>query len=119
MLLLKEINSNGVAVIEANGKFTVEDTQRIFPQLETALENHEKLHFYIDLRDLSGTELTALKEDLQFDIKYGDRFGRVAIVGERSWQDWATKIFSLFFNTPTRFFEQTETEQAWQWVNGH
>ncbi len=38
MLRLKEINSTGVAVTEADGKFTLKDTEQIFPKLETADE---------------------------------------------------------------------------------
>tara|TARA_B100000287_G_C20421754_1_gene697815 strand:- start:43 stop:216 length:174 start_codon:yes stop_codon:yes gene_type:complete len=56
MLRLKEINSNAVAVLEASGKLTQEDYQKILPELETAFDEHEKVHFYIALRDLSDME---------------------------------------------------------------
>jgi stage II sporulation SpoAA-like protein len=70
MLGLKEINSNGVVVLEASGKITREDCHKVFPKLEAGFDDHESLHFYIDLRDLSGMELVALKEDLRFDVKH-------------------------------------------------
>lgn len=118
MFTLKEINTNGVAVLEASGKYTKEDNQKVFPALEAALEDHGKLHFYIEIDDLSGAEAGALKEDLLFDIKHKDRYGRIAVVGERSWQEWVTKMSDLLFDSPVRFYEKAEANDAWEWVNG-
>lgn len=118
MFRLKEINANGVAVLDASGKYTKKDNQRVFPELEAALEDHGKLHFYMEIGDLSGAEFGALKEDLLFDIKHKDRYGRIAVVGERSWQEWATKLSDFFFDAPVRFYEKAEANDAWNWVNG-
>ena len=106
MLRLKEINSNGVAALEAGGKLTQEDYQKVLTESEAALDNHEKLHFYIELRELSGMEPAALNEDAYFDVKYRDRYGKVAVVGQRTWQEWATRLSDFLFAAPVRFIRE-------------
>jgi hypothetical protein len=41
----------------------------------------------------------------------------MAIVGDKSWERWGTKISSQFFDPEMRCFNQDEKEMAKAWVN--
>ena len=54
---------------------------------------------------------------LAFDAKHKNDLGKTAIVGDSKWEEWATDIASLFFDADMKFFEESESVQAWRWVN--
>lgn len=88
-------------------------------ELETALNQHESLNFYVELDGFSRIEIAALKEDLSFDFEHKDRFGKLVVAGEWRLEEWATKMSDLAFDAPMRFFESAESKQAGEWVNSH
>lgn len=103
--------------ITARGKLTKEDYAGLLPQLEHMLETHGPLRFYIKLEDFSGFEMGALWEDIKFDYKHKNMYGKTAIVGEKKWEEWGTKISSLFFDSEMKFFSKDQEDEAWKWVN--
>ena len=117
MLRIDGLNEDKVLTITVGGKLTKQDYTQLLPQVAQMLDEHGKLHFYLKLEDFSGFEMAAMWEELKFDIKYKDRFGKVAVVGEKEWEKWGTKISAIFFPSETRFFYKDQTTQAWQWIN--
>ncbi len=117
MLNTKPINENQVVHINASGTLTKEDYKQLLPQLESLLQQHETVRFYIDLEGLSSFEMGALWEDIKFDSKYKNQYGKTAIVGNKKWEEWGTKISSLLFDAEIRFFYTDKSTQAWEWVN--
>jgi hypothetical protein len=107
-----------VVTITASGKLTRADYDRSLPALEALLDDLGKLRFYIVLENVTGFELGALWEDLKFDLKYRDRFGRMAIVGDRKWEEWAARLSRPFFSEEVRFFYADRAAEARAWING-
>ncbi|MBD2859274.1 STAS/SEC14 domain-containing protein [Spongiibacter sp. KMU-158] len=117
MLNLSEVTQNRIAVLKASGTITKEEVEHIEPLIEGAISHGEPLNFYIELMDFSGMELSALKEDVTFDFKHKDHYGKIAIVGESKWQDWATRFCDIVFDAPMQYFDHTQSDEAWQWLN--
>ena len=71
--------------------------------------------------NFSGWDLSGLWRDLKFDAKHQDKFGRIAIVGNKNWQEWGTKLFDpLFPSAEMRFFDSNEIDSAELWARaGH
>jgi len=117
MLNIKPINENQVVHVTVSGTVTKEDYEQLLPQLESLLQLHETVRFYVDLEGLSGFEAEALWEDIKFDAKHKDQYGKTAIVGDKRWEEWGTKISSFFLDAEMRFFYTAQSTQAWEWVN--
>lgn len=117
MLNIGNLNDNEVLTITAKGKLKEEDYNRVLPQLEQLLQEHEKLRFFIKLDDFQGFEPEALWKELKFDKKHRDEFGKTAVVGDRKWEELGTKLSDLFFRAEVRFFESEGSDKAWEWVN--
>ena len=117
MLTLEGINENRVISITASGKLTRQDYEELIPQVEDLLEKFGSLRFFIKARGITGVEVRALWEDIKFDARHADEFGKTAIVGEKRWQAWGTDIASLFFDAPMKYFDHADEKLAWTWVN--
>jgi len=117
MISVDQLNENNVLSIKVSGKLSQADYAKIIPQVENLLEKHGIIKFYIQLMDFSGFEKGALWEDIKFDFKHRNQYGKTAIVGENKWEAYATKISGLFFSAELKFFYPEQSDAAWDWLN--
>lgn len=116
MIIFEGVNKTGIISINVNGKLTHADYQKLLPELEGLFLEYKKLSFCIKLENFAGFELSALWDDIKFDMKHKGQFGKVAVVGESSLEKWATRFSSLFFSDDMRFFYADQEDQARSWV---
>jgi len=102
--------------LEVEGKLTEDDYKQFLPALEEVLKRLEKVKFLILLHNFKGWDARALLEDVKFDTKYRDHCGRIAIVGEHVWEEWATRFGNLFFPDEMKYFPASEEEAARDWL---
>ena len=114
MLTLLERSFGNVLGIKASGKLTHADYQQLVPRLEELIQKHRKVRVLFELEDCRGWEVGAAWDDLKFGLKHGSDVERCAVVGEKKWQEWMTKLSRPFFDV--RYFDRGELEKAWQWV---
>jgi hypothetical protein len=68
------------------------------------------------VHEFHGWEPQAAWEDFRFDIKHQKGVERIAMVGEKKWQHWMTKITSWFVHADVRYFDASQEDQAERWV---
>lgn len=117
MLRIDNLNENRVLTLTASDKLTRKDYEHLLPDLEDMLNKHGTLRFYIMLEDLSGFDLGALWQEIKFDYKHKNQFGKTAIVGDKKWEEWSTTFSKLFFDSEMKFFYKDKSVEAWKWVN--
>lgn len=115
MLAFLDRSSENVLGVKATGKLTHEDYQRFVPKLEELIAKHGKVRVLFDLVDCRGWEVGAAWDDVKFCFKHHKEVDCCAVVGEKKWQEWMTKLSSPFFND-VKYFDKAELEKAWQWV---
>lgn len=108
------ITNHGPDVFEirAEGKLDRADYERVVPELQAAAGRGE-LRVLIRLDDFEGWTPGALLDDLRFDIRHHDDFRKMAVVGERKLEEWATRLSKPFFSGEMRFFEDEAKARAW------
>jgi SpoIIAA-like len=57
-------------------------------------------------------------EDLEFDLKHARDAGRIAMVGEKKWQEWLTKLGALFVKADVKYFNLASLPEAERWIRG-
>lgn len=102
--------------IQASGRLTGDDYERFVPELERLASERGPLRLYIELNDFRGWDAKGLWKDLEFDVKHQDDMQRIAIVGDKAWEEWGTKLSKPFFKADMRYFTPDEAEAARQWV---
>jgi hypothetical protein len=108
--------------VTIEGKITSADLDAIMDRLDAALAAHEKVHVFVETRDLDGIELSGLGRYTARALPlFGKltRFGRVAIVSDQAWIRAATRLESAVLPFISyRVFEPAERDQALAWVKG-
>lgn len=117
MFKVRKVNKNNVVSITASGTLTKEDYSQLLPEIELMLQQHKVFHFYITLENFTGFEANALWENIKFDYKYKDQYGKIAIVGEKKWEEWGAKFSKLFFDAEIKYFYEEDAIIAWEWIN--
>lgn len=103
--------------LRVSGRLTHHDYEVIVPMLESAIEGirHPEIKALVDASELEGWELRAAWDDLKLGLKHGREFRKIALVGNRKWQEFASKVGSWFIGGEVRSFDNVE--QALQWLD--
>lgn len=101
--------------LKAVGRLTHEDYQIITPMLDAALGEvkHPKVKAIIDGTELDGWEPRAAWDDLKLGLKHGNEFVKIAIHGNKRWQELAAKVGSWFVAGKVKYFDEREDALAW------
>lgn len=103
--------------LKATGKLTHEDYQTMTPMIDSALGEvkHPRVKAFIDGTELEGWELRAAWDDFKLGLKHGNEFEKIAIYGNRNWQELSARIGSWFVSGEIRYFE--DEQEALHWLS--
>jgi hypothetical protein len=118
MIEILDQSTENVFAMRLSGKLLHRDYQQFVPMLEKRMEEHGSVHCFIEMTDFHGIELRALWDEIKFDIRHARHIERCAVVGDRAWESWMTKLSRLIFSrAEIRFFGIAERDNAWEWIN--
>jgi SpoIIAA-like len=109
-------DATGTVTIGASGRLTRSDYDRFVPEFERIVRARGPVRVLLELEDFHGWDLPALWEELKFDTTHQDDMGRVAVVGEKRWQAWGTRLSKPFFRAETRYFDRDGAAEARAWL---
>ncbi len=101
--------------IVLEGKLHHEDYEVLIPVIERAIEaaGERKPDILIDMRPFEGWTFEAALDDLKFGLKIRNAFHRMAIVGDKKWEEISVELFRHFTGGEMRFFEDYDAALAW------
>lgn len=112
---IERIDDEFFLSLKAIGKLTHEDYETITPMIDSALAavEHPKVRALVDGTELEGWELRAMWDDLKLGLKHGNEFERIALYGNRGWQEWGSKIAGWFIAGEIEYFEDRDKALEW------
>ncbi|MGD8784240.1 MAG: STAS/SEC14 domain-containing protein [Thioalkalispiraceae bacterium] len=112
---IETIDNNIYLTMKAIGKLTHEDYATLVPMIESALDTvkEPKVKALIDGTELEGWELRAAWDDFKLGLKHGNEFEKIAIYGNKGWQEIAAKIGSWFMSGEVKYFETYNDALDW------
>jgi len=113
---IERINSDIFLSLKAIGKLTHQDYQSTIPVIEAALSGIQdpKINLFIDGSEFDGWDLRAAWDDLKLGLKHNREFSKVAIYGNKKWQERIAKVGSWFISGEVKFFE--DSNEALEWL---
>jgi hypothetical protein len=112
---IERVNNEFFLTLTATGKLTHEDYEIITPMLESALKGVQDPHItaLVDAREMEGWDLHAAWDDFKLGVTHKRKFKRLAIVGNKKWQEMATKLGSWFIHGESEYFETMDAALDW------
>ncbi|GGD45640.1 STAS/SEC14 domain-containing protein [Erythrobacter arachoides] len=119
--MLDIVEGNGLIRVRAGATLESSDYDRFVPLFERiAVRKRRAVPMVIELApDFSGRDVGGIWRDLRFDVKHKEQFGRIAVIGTRDWDEWATELSdALFPPAEVRFFEPGAggSAELWAWT---
>ena len=89
--------------------------QTITPMLDAALKSVQdpKVKVLIYGTELEGWEARAAWDDFKLGLKHGSEFDKIAIYGNKNWQQITARIGSWFISGEVRYFEHMDDALSW------
>jgi len=114
---LSEENGGKTLAIHVTGKAAKVDFDHFVPEFERFASLHGKLRVLFDLTGFHGWEAGALWDEIQFDIKHHADIERLAVVGDRKWQQGMAAFFKPFTKATSRYFDHADAAEARKWLD--
>ena len=116
MIQILEQTQGNIIATRATEKLTEADYDKILPLVKNLITQHQKIRWYFELDDFEGWDSKALWEDIKFDVSHANDFEKVAIVGEKKWEEWMTQGMKPFTSADVKYFDTTKKKEAKNWI---
>ena len=113
---LQEKREGKLLEVHVSGKLTIEDYERFIPAVEALIQRHGKIDILFEMADFHGWDAGAMWEDTKFAFRHFSDIGRLAVVGEKNWQEWMTTICRPFTKATIRYFDHAAAAEARGWL---
>ena len=111
-----ESGSDGVLGFRMSGKLHDEDYKTFVPLVEAAVDAHGKVRMLAQFHDFQGWDLAALWDDIKFATKHCNHIERIALVGEKKWEEWMAKVCKPFTMATIEYYDVSAMDDAWAWL---
>jgi len=108
--------SGNIIGFEMSGKLCDADYRTFIPQIEEIVKREGKARILVHFTDFHGWDLHAAWDDFVFGIKHFRDIERLAMVGEKRWEEWMVKLCKPFTKAEVKYFDATKLEIAWEWL---
>lgn len=97
------------------GKLKDKDYKMFVPMIDKALKKakEQEVDMLVDMRGFKGWELIAAWDDMKFGIKHRKSFDKIAIVGNKKWEELAVKMMSPMLKGETKYFKERDKALSW------
>lgn len=120
MIGIEKDSDNGILTLKASDKLTKEDLKALTDPTREFVDNVDDPHLLMLLDNFRGwKDAAAFWKDLQLDSEMIGYFDRIAVVGDRKWEDWGTRLMNPITKSELKFFDLADKEKARKWLESH
>lgn len=98
------------------GRLHESDYHHLTPRVEELLEHHAGLRMLVHLSDFEGWSPGAAWEDAKLGFHHYADFERLAVAGDKYWEEWMARLARPFTLADVRFFEPADMSKALAWI---
>lgn len=113
-----ETGSSAVLGFKLSGKLHDEDYATFVPEIEAALAAEGKISLLAHFHDFRGWDLQAAWDDFKLGMEHYSDFERIALVGDKAWEQWMAKLCRPFTRAEVKYFDASDMDAAMRWAKG-
>ena len=111
------LSSNKVLGFKVSGKLHDEDYKKFVPVIDAAVAKEGKIRLLAQFHDFHGWDFHALWDDIKFSTKHCLDIERIALVGDKKWEEWMAKVCKPFTMAKIKYFRGSEIDAAKSWLS--
>jgi len=111
-----ETTREDLIAIRLTGTLDKQDYDQLIPVLESKINQFGKIDLYWEMEGVVGWQPGGLWQDIKFDVKHVNSFGKVAIVGDKKWEEWIARMIKPFTTAEIGYFDTGQKAEAMAWV---
>ena len=113
---LNETEGGKVVEVQVTGRLDRGEYEQFVPRFEQLIKQHGKLRLLFEMVDFDGWDAGALWEDIKFDLKHLSDIERLAMVGDKKWEQGMSVFCRPFTTAKIRYFDRPAIEEARAWL---
>src|SRR5262245_7472239 len=99
-----------------SGKLHDADYAQFVPLIDAAVAKEGPVRLLAQFEDFHGWDLHALWDDIKFSTTHCHNIDRIALVGDRKWEEYMAKVCKPFTRATLRYFDVSQIQDAWDWL---
>jgi hypothetical protein len=99
-----------------SGKLHDEDYKKFVPLVDAEIAKEGKVRVLAQFHGFQGWDLHALWDDIKLSTTHCTKIERIALVGDKTWEQWMAKVCKPFTRAKIRYFDASEIEAAKAWL---
>jgi hypothetical protein len=116
MITRLEKSTDTILGFELSGKLHDDDYKNLVPTVDAAIAAHGRVRLLAHFVDFHGWDLHALWDDIKFSTTHCNKMDRIALEGDKRWEEWMSKVCKPFTMAHIRYFDASKIEDAWKWL---
>ena len=113
---VEEKDDGKVLEVRVTAKLVHEDYEQFVPEFDRLIKQHGKIRLLFEMVDFHGWEPQAAWDDLKLGVKHFSDIDRIAMVGDRRWEEWMARFCQPFTMAKVRYFQSAAIDQARHWL---
>jgi len=112
---ISRINNSFFMSIKIVGKLTHADYEMMVPMLENAIKDVKEpnIKVIVDMINFEGWEIRAAWDDLKLGIKHNHDFSKIALIGNKKWEEVMAKVSNWFISGDIQYFDNRQDGLSW------
>ena len=112
---VERIDSHFYIAVKAIGRLTHDDYTLMTPLLDEAMKEVDEstVRLFFDGTEFEGWEPRAAWDDFKLGLKYGRKFSKVAMVGNKHWEQLVATVGNWFIKGEIEYFEDEKAALEW------
>lgn len=113
---LQEQADSNLLIVRVTEKLHKQDYESFVPEVERLIKQFGKLRVLLEMHDFHGWDAGALWKDTMFDLKHFNDIEKLAVVGEKKWEQGMAKFCAPFTTAKVKYFPSAERAEAIEWI---
>ena len=116
-MIEKMSESEGKVIgFKAIGTVTKADYNVLVPEVQALINEEGSISLLLDLTQFKWEDIEAWGADINFGRTYREKIDKIAIVGDKTWEEWIAILADPFYSQEARFFYSKDIYAAWKWL---
>jgi len=86
------------------------------PKFEELISREGTVRVLMDMSEYKSEAPGAWKDDLRFGREFHKKIEKMAIVGDKRWENWMADFCAPFYARAARFFHTDDSVAVWEWL---